>query len=122
MTKWNLIHSIESLIDGEIVFATANFSSFNNAHEGYAVLLEEVDELWDAIKLNQKRHPYRIAKIKEEAIHVAAMAIRLIHDCCHEKRIPLHLDPSFHKLLARYVRLLFHLFKDLFECCFCYNL
>jgi hypothetical protein len=42
------------------------------------VLLEEMDELWDEVKKNprkQKRY------IREEAIQVAAMAIRLVHDC-----------------------------------------
>lgn len=44
-------------------------------HEGYAVLLEEVDELWDSIKQNQPK-----SIVREEAIQVAAMAIRLIAD------------------------------------------
>lgn len=47
---------------------------FKNFHEAYAVILEEVDELWDEIK---KRHQ-RKEKIKEEAIQSAAMLIRLI--------------------------------------------
>ena len=41
-------------------------------HEGYAVLLEEVDELWDAIKAND------IAHSRVEAVQVAAMAIRYL--------------------------------------------
>ena len=61
--------------------AISKFPKFNNAHEGYAVLLEEVDELWDNIKLNQKT-PNRLDMIRFEAIHVGAMAIRLIIDCC----------------------------------------
>jgi len=48
---------------------------FHNAHEGYAVLLEEVDELWTEIKHGRLR---RLAR--REAIQVAAMAIRLIAD------------------------------------------
>lgn len=63
--------------------AVSKFGSFNNAHEGYAVLLEEVDELWDAVKLNQNK-PERKKQIYEEAIQVAAMAIRFIHDCIEE--------------------------------------
>jgi hypothetical protein len=52
-----------------------------SAHEGYAVLLEEMDELWDAIKLRQS-HPGRNLAIRDEAIQVAAMAMRLIIDTC----------------------------------------
>ncbi|KKN56949.1 hypothetical protein LCGC14_0566710 [marine sediment metagenome] len=68
----------------EYLRACRKFDSFHNAHEGYAVLLEEVDELWMAIKLNQ-RIPYRDKHIREEAIQVCAMALRLIWDCCREE-------------------------------------
>jgi hypothetical protein len=54
---------------------------FNSTHEGYAVLKEEVDELWDEIKHGEKRnaetHKYNI---KKEAIQVAAMACRIIQE------------------------------------------
>lgn len=43
-------------------------------HEAYAVLLEEVDELWDDVKAN---HKYGA---RAEAIQVAAMAIRFVVD------------------------------------------
>lgn len=42
-------------------------------HEGYAVLLEEVDELWDEIKAKTPVH----GRIANEAIQVAAMALRI---------------------------------------------
>lgn len=48
--------------------------NFHNLHEGYAVLKEEMDELWDEIK---KKRPDKL-EIKTEAIQVAAMAIRII--------------------------------------------
>ena len=47
---------------------------FHNQHEGYAVLLEEVDELWDEVKKNQKN--YDLDAQRKEAIQIAAMAIR----------------------------------------------
>ena len=71
---------IDSIIE-EFNRATSKFGSFHNAHEGYAVLLEEVDELWDNVKLNQKNKD-RNDLIADEAIQVAAMAIRLIYDTC----------------------------------------
>jgi hypothetical protein len=46
--------------------------NFNSNHEGYAVLLEEVDEMWAEVKKdNTDLSVY-------EAVHVAAMAIRYI--------------------------------------------
>jgi len=51
---------------------------FNSAHEGYAVLLEEVDELWDEIKAN----PQDRRRMRAEAIQVAAMAMRFLVEVC----------------------------------------
>lgn len=48
---------------------------FNSTHEGYAVLLEEVDELWDEVKSNGSNE-----RLKAEAVQVAAMAIRFIQE------------------------------------------
>ncbi len=57
--------------------ACKKFPRFNSAHEGYAVLKEEVDELWDEIKKDQS--PF---EMREEAIQIAAMALRFIIDVC----------------------------------------
>lgn len=64
--------------------ARAKFSPFNSFHEGYAVLLEEVDELWDEIK--KKRSDRNIDDIHNEAIQIAAMAIALILDEPEERK------------------------------------
>ncbi len=58
----------------ELNMAQENWPKFNSAHEGFAVLKEEVDELWEQVKVNQKRRD--LPKMKAEAIQVAAMAIR----------------------------------------------
>jgi hypothetical protein len=47
-------------------------------HEGYAVILEELDELWDLVKANRGRSP----EAREEAIQIAAMALRYVRDVC----------------------------------------
>jgi hypothetical protein len=57
--------------------ASTKHHCFASRHEGYAVLLEEVDELWDEVK---KRNPDPFA-MRKEAAHVAAMAIRFMADC-----------------------------------------
>lgn len=65
---------INDLVQNEFRQAAEKFSAFHNTHEGYAVLLEEVDELWDDIKSNN------LYASCDEAIQVAAMALRYLFD------------------------------------------
>ncbi len=58
----------------ELLRAEAKFARFNSRHEAYAVLQEEVDEMWDEVKNND--HP----KARKEAVQVAAMALRYLRD------------------------------------------
>ena len=69
-------------ITDEIASARANWPAFNSAHEGFAVLLEEVDELKAHVWTNQKRRDLRA--MQKEAIQVAAMAIRFAEEVCGE--------------------------------------
>ncbi len=56
--------------------ATENIPPFNSAHEGYAVLLEEVDELKAEVwKKDRERDR---ARMRKEAAQVAAMAMRFL--------------------------------------------
>lgn len=65
------------LIESEVKRAKGLFPDhFVNQHEAYAVLLEEVDELWDEIKKNQKN--YDLAAQQKEAKQAAAMLVRLM--------------------------------------------
>lgn len=61
-------------VRAEVVRAIEKYPTFNSAHEGYAVIAEELDELWDEVKGNG---PVRARK---EAVQVAAMAIRFMTD------------------------------------------
>ena len=67
-------------VDNEITRATQKHKPMNSAHEGYAVIKEELEELWDEIK---KQNPSKTLMHKE-ALHVAAMALRFIQDVCEE--------------------------------------
>lgn len=46
----------------------------SSAHEAYAVLQEEVEELWDEVKANNRQCQ------RAEAVQAAAMAVRFIVD------------------------------------------
>jgi hypothetical protein len=67
----------------ELATAMGNWPAFNSAHEGFAVLLEEVDELKAHVWTNQKRRD--LAAMQKEAIQVAAMAMRFAIEVCNEE-------------------------------------
>lgn len=74
---------ILKLIANEVARAKTMYpDNFVNQHEGYAVMLEEVDELWDEIKKKQK--DYDLLKQKKEAIQIAAMAVRIAVELCYD--------------------------------------
>lgn len=62
-------------VDAEYRRAVSLHGAFSSTHEGYAIIKEEVDELWDGVKKNDSREA-----LKGEAIQIAAMAIRFCID------------------------------------------
>ena len=64
------------LVKDELERARMNHAPMNSLHEGYAVLLEEVDEFWDEVKL---RKPM-LGRTLSELIQVAAMAQKIAED------------------------------------------
>lgn len=64
--------------------AADRWPPMNSAHEGYAVLAEEMDELWQHVKTKQSKRD--LSAMKKEAIQVAAMALRFAMDVCNETR------------------------------------
>lgn len=69
-------------IRGEYLRAAAKFPRFNSAHEGYAVLLEEVRELERAVFWETPERQ------REEAVQVGAMAVRFLMDVCQPSPEP----------------------------------
>ncbi len=68
-------------VANELARARRKFSRVQSStHEGYAVILEELDELWDEIKGPDDSK--QIARMRAEAVQVAAMAVRFIEDIC----------------------------------------
>lgn len=66
----------------ELLAAIERFSPIASAHEGKAVIEEELDELWADIKEG------RPAEAWQEAIQVAAMAVRFVVDLYDEQGAP----------------------------------
>ena len=56
------------------------YPAFHSPHEGYGVILEELDELWDEIKANKTCTGNRL--MRYEAIQVAAMAVKFVDNLC----------------------------------------
>lgn len=71
------------LVQLELSGALRAWPAFNSAHEGYAVLAEELDELWQHVKTNQRRRDLQL--MRKEAIQVAAMALRFALEVCDEE-------------------------------------
>lgn len=73
------------LIENEVIRACRLHSKMNSHHEAYSVILEELDEYWDEVKVNPRKltetqmHE-RENNILTELRQIAAMCIRAIHD------------------------------------------
>ena len=66
----------------ELEKATAKFGPFASAHEGWAIIQEEMDELWEEIKAKHATDEVRRTFLRNEAKQVAAMALRFLMDVC----------------------------------------
>ncbi len=67
-------------VDEELTRARAKHGPMHGPHEGYAVILEELDELWEEVRAQDKER--NVARMRCEAIQVAAMAVRFVEDVC----------------------------------------
>lgn len=79
------LESTVKLVRAEVVRAIDLHRGMNSLHEAYAVILEEVDEFWEQVKVNPKKlsveeQSKRMAELRKELIQIAAMAIRSIVD------------------------------------------
>lgn len=67
-------------VAAEVVRAEANNPPMHSAHEAYCVLLEEVDELWDWVRVRDDARSHEA--MMKECIQIAAMALRFVRDVC----------------------------------------
>jgi hypothetical protein len=64
------------VIGREVKAAEAKFPEMNSAHEAFAVMQEEIDEVWEIVK--QKQSVRDLDHLQKELVQVAAMAVRFI--------------------------------------------
>lgn len=64
---------IQAIVD-EYKRARLSHKPFHSSHEGYAVILEELDEVWEEIKKND------IQKAKDELVQVGAMVVAFLKE------------------------------------------
>lgn len=82
-----IIRNILGEIGAEVHLSILKHGLFKSAHEGYAVIKEELDELWDEIKCNEG---YSFGA-RMEALQVAATALKYVmlvdeHTAKHTKK------------------------------------
>ena len=58
--------------------AQARYPTMRSMHQAYAILLEEVDELWTEIKKKPDQRHY--LRVRQEASQIAATALRIMID------------------------------------------
>jgi len=68
-----------NLIFDEFKVAKERYPDFNSAHEGWAVIKEELDELWEEVRKYPNEDKLAM---KKEAKQIGAMALRFITDIC----------------------------------------
>lgn len=59
-------------IETEYRNARTKFEPLHSAHEGYAVIKEELEELWEDVKVDN------LESAKKEAIQIGAMALAFL--------------------------------------------
>lgn len=73
-----MIKQLLKEVEHELLCAQAQYPGFHSLHEAYAVVAEEMDELWEHVR-KKKSHEVG-ASGRGECIQIAAMALRAIMD------------------------------------------
>ena len=67
-------------IETEYLRASDLYPALHSNHEAYAVIKEEIDELWDEIKKSKDIKGNN--QIRQELIQVGAMVVRYLENLC----------------------------------------
>lgn len=74
------------LVKDELDRVLEDFETHNSPHESYAILKEELEELWDEIKKGNGTTDRGVS----EAVQVATVALRYLIDHCDEGAATAH--------------------------------
>ena len=83
--KEDLIDETLATVKAELMSAYANFPDFRSAHEGVAIVDEEMREFRDAAYWPHKN---TTDAEENEARQLAAMAVRYLVDVCYKEDVP----------------------------------
>jgi len=75
-----IVEDVMEEVEKELTRAVKMHGPMHSAHEGWAVIKEEMDELWAEIM--KKKELRNQENMREEAIQIAAMAARFVIDVC----------------------------------------
>ena len=70
--------NFNNLVMEELKRARKMHGPVNSIHEGYAIILEELDEVWDEVKKKTKERD--LDNLFKELIQVSAMAQKMAED------------------------------------------
>lgn len=68
----------QEMVTKELLKAKEKHAPINSLHEGYAVILEEVDEFWEEVR--KKTSERNKEDVISELVQIAAMCQRLYED------------------------------------------
>lgn len=77
-TKFDILETILDQLREELTRAMLKHPPMHSPHEGISVIKEEVDELWDHVKVDTGQ----CLAARKEALQIAAMGIRYALDLC----------------------------------------
>jgi hypothetical protein len=75
-----VVNTFAEYVRAELILARSKYRPMASAHEGWAVLREEVDELWDEVR--KKPGQRNTHAMYHELVQIAAMAQRMAEDIC----------------------------------------
>jgi len=67
-------------IYSELMRATARYPKMASFHEGYAIIAEELEELWAEVKKKPETRDF--IALRREAVQTGAMVLRFLYDLC----------------------------------------
>lgn len=68
----------QSDVRDEMILAKQKHKPINSSHEGYAVILEELDEFWEEVR--KKKEHRNTNNMYKQLVQIAAMAQRTAED------------------------------------------